>query len=253
MNALAATRDAGDPAVREALAGPRLHIDLGAVAANTRLLAARAAALMAVVKADGFGHGAADVARTALAHGAVALGVATLAEGTALRAHGIAAPVLSWLNPVDADFDTAHEMVPPWRFVAGPSPLGVGWRAGALAPSIDGAGRRFVLSLGVDGLSPAEAGDRGARLAEAAEAALYSALAEGLTADAVVQGLARDLGDGIAAPIAEAAPSPPASGGVWWSDGSGLEPRSGALPPADLLVRLPPEPDPIEPPPENAA
>jgi len=107
VNALAAARDASDLADCEAPAGPRLHIDLGAVAANTRLLAARAAALMAVVKADGFGHGAADVARTALAHGAAALGVATLAEGTALRAHGIAAPVLSWLNPVDADFDAA--------------------------------------------------------------------------------------------------------------------------------------------------
>lgn len=164
-----------------------------------------------------------------------------------------ATEALTRLRQTYADFDTAHEMVPPWRFVAGPSPLGVGWRAGALAPSIDGAGRRFVLSLGVDGLSPAEAGDRGERLAEAAEAALYSALAEGLSADAVVQGLARDLGDAIAAPAAEAAPSPPASGGVWWSDGSGLETRAGALPPADLLVHLPPEPDYIEPPPENAA
>jgi alanine racemase len=89
-------------------AGPRLGVDLDAVAANVELLARRATGeLMAVVKADGFGHGAASVARTALAHGASRLGVATLAEALALRADGIAAPVLSWLNPLDADFAAA--------------------------------------------------------------------------------------------------------------------------------------------------
>jgi alanine racemase len=90
--------------------GPLLHVDLAAVAANTRALAARATGdLMAVVKADGFGHGAVDVARTALAHGAVALGVTSLAEAWSLRDVGIEAPVLSWLNPVDADFGSAVE------------------------------------------------------------------------------------------------------------------------------------------------
>src|SRR3954453_5570026 len=56
--------------------GPRLDVDLAAVADNTRLIAARTSgSLLAVVKADGFGHGALDVARTALAHGATWLGV----------------------------------------------------------------------------------------------------------------------------------------------------------------------------------
>jgi alanine racemase len=88
--------------------GARLEVDLGAVAANTRLLAARATGeLMAVVKADGFGHGAVDVARTALAHGATRLGVTGLEEALALRDSGLTAPVLSWLNPVDADFADA--------------------------------------------------------------------------------------------------------------------------------------------------
>src|SRR3954454_6298830 len=88
--------------------GPRLDVDLAAVAANTRLIAARATgSLMAVVKADGFGHGAPDVARTALAHGATSLGVAPLAEAWALRDTGLDAPLLSWLNPVDADFAEA--------------------------------------------------------------------------------------------------------------------------------------------------
>lgn len=83
---------------------PTLVIDQAAVAANVRLFSRRtSAAVMAVVKADGFGHGAAAVAETALAHGASRLGVTSLDEAFALRDARIAAPVLSWLNPVDAD------------------------------------------------------------------------------------------------------------------------------------------------------
>lgn len=86
--------------------GPLLDVDLAAVADNTRVLAGRTTGeLMAVVKADGFGHGAVDVARTALAHGATRLGVTSLDEAWPLV--GLGAPVLSWLNPVDADFATA--------------------------------------------------------------------------------------------------------------------------------------------------
>ncbi|MEU1619226.1 alanine racemase [Streptomyces sp. NPDC005722] len=87
--------------------GPELDVDLAAVAANTRLLAARAARLMAVVKADGFGHGAAGVARAALAAGATSLGVTSVEEALSLRHAGFRVPILSWLNPVDAAFDEA--------------------------------------------------------------------------------------------------------------------------------------------------
>ncbi|HWM02697.1 MAG TPA: alanine racemase [Actinophytocola sp.] len=88
--------------------GPRLSVHLDAVGANARLFAGRTSgALMAVVKADGFGHGAADVARTALAAGASWLGVTTIDEALALRRRGLGAPMLSWLNPVDADFGVA--------------------------------------------------------------------------------------------------------------------------------------------------
>ncbi len=88
--------------------GPTLQVDLAAVASNTRLFASRTAAeLMAVVKADGFGHGSGDVARTALAHGATSLGVTSIDEALALRADGLRAPVLSWLNPVDAAYADA--------------------------------------------------------------------------------------------------------------------------------------------------
>lgn len=85
-------------------AAPELTVDLGAVASNVRAIAARTSAtIMAVVKADGFGAGAADVARTALSHGASLLGVASLDEALRLRAAGLDAPILSWLNPVDLD------------------------------------------------------------------------------------------------------------------------------------------------------
>ncbi|MEO8084440.1 MAG: alanine racemase, partial [Ardenticatenales bacterium] len=73
-----------------------LEIDLGAIADNTRLLKARSggAQLMAVIKADAYGHGAVRVARTVLHNGADRLGVACLAEAAALRREGIDAPIL---------------------------------------------------------------------------------------------------------------------------------------------------------------
>ncbi|MBB2940613.1 alanine racemase [Actinoplanes lutulentus] len=82
-------------------------VDLDAVAHNTVLLARAAgtAAVMAVVKADGFGHGAAAVARTALDHGATWLGVTSPAEATALRAAGLTAPMLIWMYPPTETFD----------------------------------------------------------------------------------------------------------------------------------------------------
>jgi alanine racemase len=73
-------------------------IDLDAITANTALLRRVAASeLMAVVKADGYGHGAVPAARAALAGGADVLGVATPDEATALRAAGIGAPLVAWL------------------------------------------------------------------------------------------------------------------------------------------------------------
>ncbi|MGW6705633.1 alanine racemase [Streptomyces sp. NPDC054956] len=94
--------------MNEERARPVLTVDLAAVAANTRRLGERTRAeLMAVVKADGFGHGAVDVARTALAHGASSLGVATVEEALVLRGAGLTAPVLSWLNSPHADLAPA--------------------------------------------------------------------------------------------------------------------------------------------------
>jgi alanine racemase len=86
-------------------------VDLDAIAHNVRLLREHAgsAQVMAVVKADGYGHGATAVGRAALAAGAAELGVATVDEALALRRDGISAPVLAWLHPPGTDFAPALE------------------------------------------------------------------------------------------------------------------------------------------------
>ena len=75
----------------------RAEIDLNAIAHNTKILrgiALPSARVMAVVKANGYGHGDVQVAQTALAYGADSLGVARLDEGIKLRNAGISAPIL---------------------------------------------------------------------------------------------------------------------------------------------------------------
>lgn len=79
-------------------------VDLAAIRGNVALLvdAAPGAAVMAVVKADGYGHGLVPSARAALAGGATWLGVAQPAEALALRAAGVDARLLTWLTAPDA-------------------------------------------------------------------------------------------------------------------------------------------------------
>jgi len=80
-------------------------VDLDAIGANIRLIARISGTrVMAVVKADGFGHGLVPVARAALAGGATWLGVTSAAEALALREAGLDAPMLTWLHPPDEDF-----------------------------------------------------------------------------------------------------------------------------------------------------
>ena len=80
-------------------------IDLAAIASNVSLLKSNTAAdLMAVVKADGYGHGLVPAARAAVAGGASWLGVAMLEEAIALRAAGFTERVLAWLwTPRETD------------------------------------------------------------------------------------------------------------------------------------------------------
>ncbi|MDP1878976.1 MAG: alanine racemase [Actinomycetota bacterium] len=84
------------------------EVDLSAIAANLDVVAERAgdAQVMAVVKADAYGHGMLPVSRAARAHGVPWLGVALPAEALALRADGDAGRVLAWLwTPGDPDVD----------------------------------------------------------------------------------------------------------------------------------------------------
>jgi alanine racemase len=82
-----------------------VEINLSALAHNVReikRLLATNTAMMAVVKADAYGHGAIDVARTVLAEGVEWLAVATIPEGIELRQSGIEAPILC-LGAVNTD------------------------------------------------------------------------------------------------------------------------------------------------------
>lgn len=74
-----------------------VEIDLDAVARNAAWVASRLeprTRLLAVVKADAYGHGAVEVSRVALRAGACALGVRDLSEASALRRAGLEAPIL---------------------------------------------------------------------------------------------------------------------------------------------------------------
>ena len=88
-----------------------VEVDHGAVAHNVRTLIAEVAParLLAVVKADAYGHGAVPVARTALRAGASWLGVALVEEALELRAAGISAPVLVLSEPHPAAADACAE------------------------------------------------------------------------------------------------------------------------------------------------
>jgi alanine racemase len=123
----------------------RARVDLGAVRANLERLAAvvAPAEMLAVVKADAYGHGAVPVARTALDAGATALGVALVGEGVALRGAGLDATLLVLSEPPAAAAGTvvAHRLTPV-----------VYTRGGidALAHAAHEAGTRLPVHLKVD-------------------------------------------------------------------------------------------------------
>ena len=85
------------------------EIDLAAYAANVHTLQQRigSVALMCVVKADAYGHGAVPIARAARAAGAAWLGVAFIDEALQLRAAGDSGPLLAWLLHLDDDVAAA--------------------------------------------------------------------------------------------------------------------------------------------------
>jgi alanine racemase len=71
-----------------------VEVDLGAIRDNARILKPETAELMAVVKANGYGHGDVEVARAAIVGGATWVAVALVEEGLKLRGAGVEAPIL---------------------------------------------------------------------------------------------------------------------------------------------------------------
>ncbi len=131
-------------------------------------------------------------------------------------------------------FDAAHDISEPIRFVCGPGALGEGWQAGAVAPSIDASGRRFLILMGVGGLQEAEGITLGVAVAERCEGAIRRALVDTLEADAALEAIGEAGpcgGEAAAAALVEARME---AGGVWWRRGdaniaTGVEPPPGFL------------------------
>ncbi len=107
----------GEAAQSEARGRAWAEIDLGALARNYRAIRARAMGkrVIAVVKANGYGHGAVLVARALVAAGCDAFAVISVEEAAELRAAGIAAPVLvlgGVQSPADADAALSLDVEP---------------------------------------------------------------------------------------------------------------------------------------------
>ncbi|MEV4375716.1 alanine racemase [Streptosporangium sp. NPDC049644] len=87
------------------------RVDLSAIRENLALLGSHApgAEMMAVVKADAYGHGLVPAARGCLSGGAGRLGTAYVREALQLRAAGITAPILSWILPPGEPLQQAVE------------------------------------------------------------------------------------------------------------------------------------------------
>lgn len=122
-----------------------IEVDLDAIGHNTARLAERAApaALCAVVKADGYGHGAERVARAALGAGARMLAVAVVEEGLVLRRAGVDAPILVLSEaPLDAMDDIVAASLTPTIYRAA--------SVAAAEQAARRAGRRLGVHVKVD-------------------------------------------------------------------------------------------------------
>lgn len=137
--------------------GAWVAVDLDAIQRNVAVLRRRApgAALIAVVKADAYGHGAVAVAEAALAAGATRLAVYTCDEGVVLRRAAVSAPILvmGYLQPAEARTVVQHDLTPTVVSVQ---------QALALSVAAQSAGRRVPVHLKVDtgmgraGVAPSE-------------------------------------------------------------------------------------------------
>jgi alanine racemase len=84
------------------------EINLNAIASNLKFIKGKTnAQLLAVVKADAYGHGLIPISKSAIEAGANWLGTALLEEAIALRENGIKVPIIAWLTPCGEDFKSA--------------------------------------------------------------------------------------------------------------------------------------------------
>ena len=138
----------------------RAVVDLAAIRGNVAALAgyARGAQVMAVVKADAYGHGLVPVARAALQGGATWLGTAQVSEALALRAAGLVGPrILAWLyapgaplrEAVEADIDLS--VAAPWAVDEVVAAARAAGRTARVHVKVDtGLGRNGVLPEALD-------------------------------------------------------------------------------------------------------
>jgi alanine racemase len=110
--------------------------------------------IIAVVKADGYGHGAVRSANAALAGGAARLGVSDIDEALALRRAGIDAPIVAWLHAPGADFAEAAAL----GIELGISSLEQLQKAAAAASADRPVGVHLKLETGLsrNGIAPAD-------------------------------------------------------------------------------------------------
>jgi alanine racemase len=86
----------------------RAEVNLAAIAGNLKFVKGKTKSqVLAVVKADAYGHGLVAVAKAAEEAGADWLGTALLEEAISLRNGGITKPIIAWLTPQGEDFKTA--------------------------------------------------------------------------------------------------------------------------------------------------
>jgi len=129
------------------------RIDVGAITANVRhLRRLTESEVIAVVKADGYGHGAVRAAVAAVEGGAARLGVADVDEALLLRKGGVRAPIVAWLHAPGMSFAEA---------AAGHIELGISsfdqLLAAAAAASVDrpvGVHLKLETGLGRNGIAP---------------------------------------------------------------------------------------------------
>jgi alanine racemase len=148
------------------------EIDLAAVRANVRTFRdlVAPASVCAVVKADGYGHGAVAVGRAALDAGAGSLAVALVEEGVQLRDAGIDAPILVLSEPVPAAADSvvAHGLTPVVYTMGGIDALA---KAAALHESAAPLGVHIKVDTGMHrvGCAPEVAPDIAAHVVDRTE------------------------------------------------------------------------------------